>query len=449
MAGGTWTSQNKVLPGVYINVKTAPASQYTPGERGTVAICEPLSWGPASQILEIEAGADTFDLLGYDLNEAPQLLFLRQIFLGTDRTRGAQKVLLYRPQADSATTAKATLGTSSTLTTTAKYAGARGNDIAVSITADADNEGSFVVTTSVSGAVVDEQSVEELSALAENGWVTFSGTGTPEAAALTALTGGTDGTVQAAAYAAFLTALEPYTFDVLIYDGTDSTTQAAYKNFVERMRNDEGKKCQAVTAQYAAADSESVVSVYNGLALSDGTTLTPAQTCWWVGGATAGAKYNESLTYAKHPYAVDVSPRYSNSAMAEAITAGNLVLMEEFGEVKVVLDVNSLTTFTPERGEAFSKNRLIRAVDTIANEVYRTFSTQFIGRTDNNVYGRDLLKTSIIQLLNEMQANGGVQNFDAEDVTVSPGEAANAVVVTLAVQPVDAVEKIYITVTVE
>ena len=50
--------------------------------------------------------------------------------------------------------------------------------------------------------------------------------------------------------------------------------------------------------------------------------------------------------------------------------------------------------------------------------------------------------------LNEMQANGGVQNFTAEDVTVRAGNVIDSVLVDVAIQPVDSVEKIYMTVAV-
>lgn len=50
MAGGTWTAQNKVRPGVYINFRSDASIGFTLGSRGTVAICEPLSWGPVGQV---------------------------------------------------------------------------------------------------------------------------------------------------------------------------------------------------------------------------------------------------------------------------------------------------------------------------------------------------------------------------------------------------------------
>ncbi|MFC6546271.1 hypothetical protein [Cohnella cellulosilytica] len=38
MAGGSWTVQNKVRPGVYVNIVTAPKALGTLGERGIVSI---------------------------------------------------------------------------------------------------------------------------------------------------------------------------------------------------------------------------------------------------------------------------------------------------------------------------------------------------------------------------------------------------------------------------
>ena len=43
MAGGPWVSQNKKIPGVYINVKSQPAVQANVGDKGIVAIAKALS----------------------------------------------------------------------------------------------------------------------------------------------------------------------------------------------------------------------------------------------------------------------------------------------------------------------------------------------------------------------------------------------------------------------
>ncbi len=442
MAGGTWTSQNKKQPGVYINVKSNMTRGVSVGDRGVVAICEPLSWGPEEVLMTINVGDDIVPFIGYDSTNS-KTLFLREIFKGSGHTRGPVKVMLYRPATTGSAKAKATI---TPLTITAKYNGVRGNDISVSIIADPDNEGSFTVQTIVDGAVKDTQTGKAIADLKGNDWAVFSGTGDLAASAGTALSGGVDGTINNAAYSTFLTALEPHTFNILIYDGSDSTVQAAYVAFIKRMRDNLGKKCQAVMAS-VESDSDAVISVRNGVVLSDGTTLTPQQAAWWVGGAEAGANYSESLVYAQYPNAVNVSPRLTAAEIDEALGKGQIVFFEEFGSVKVVSDINTLTTYTSDKGEAFSFNQVIRILDTIANDVYKNFSQNYIGKISNNAAGRDLLKAWIVGYLNEIQANGGIQNFVADDVVVEAGEAINAVVITLAIQPVAAVEKIYITAT--
>ena len=114
--------------------------------------------------------------------------------------------------------------------------------------------------------------------------------------------------------------------------------------------------------------------------------------------------------------------------------------------MKVCTDINSLTSFSVDKGEEFSKNRVMRVLMQLCNDVYRHFSLYYIGKIDNNETGRSLLKGWLVGYLNDMYANGGVQNFTAEDVTVSAGNSVDAVVIEIWVHPVDSVEKIYITV---
>lgn len=447
MSGGIWTSQNKPLPGVYINVKSQGSVSANVGDRGRVAIAEPLSWGPTRTVQEITPGEDVTPFIGYDIT-SEKALFLREMMKGSDTTPGPSRILLYRPEGTGGVKASATIGQ---LTVTALYTGIRGNDITVVVSEEPDAGGSYTVKTVIDGTEKDSQTITDLSKLVANAWVSFSGTGTTvEETAGTALTGGTDPTVAAADYAAFLTAIEPYQFDILVYDGTDATTIQAFATFAQRVSNSIGKKCQAVMAgeTAAASNSEFVIAVNNGVTLTDGTQLTAQQAAWWLGGAEAGAMYNDSLTYAQYPGALEANPKLTEDQAAEAVQSGKICFIDTFGVVKVCTDINTLTTFTPEKGQEFSKNRIMRVLMQFCNDVYENFSSNYIGKTDNNENGRNLLKGWIIGYLNEMQANNGIQNFTAEDVTVLPGNSVDSVVINAAVQPVDSIEKIYMTVTV-
>lgn len=442
MAGGTWSSQNKVRPGVYIRFKTAKPTGLTVGERGTVAIAEPLSWGPVGVVQTIEAGANTVPFTGYDITNANNR-FLTEIFKGTNRTSAPTKVLLFRLLGTGAAIATATLDN---LTATAKYAGVRGNDITIIITAETTGD-TFTVDTVVDGDVVDEQTgAATVADLTNNDWVNWSGTGELAANVGVALQGGQNGTVDAAAYTSFLTAIEPYKFDVLIYDGSDPTVQAAMIGFVKRIAEESGVYSQLVTAGATNPDSRFVINVNSGITLEDGTELAANQVTWWVGGATAGASYNQGLTYATYPGAVDVSPKLTNSQYVAALNAGQFVLFADGGVVKVEQDINSLVTYTEDIGKVFHKNRVVRLCSTIANDVYDQFSANFVGVVNNNEAGRSRFKAAIVGYLLDIQGNQGIQNFTPDDVEVLPGADSDAVLINISVQAVDAAEKIYMTI---
>lgn len=437
MAGGIWDRQNKTRAGVYIRFSTAATMGLTVGSRGVVAICEPLSWGPIGVVSAIESGVDLMPLTGYEFGD-PHLRFLTEMFKGTNRTAGPSKVLLYRPAATNSAKATATLGN---LTATAQYDGVRGNDITVVIIAGTNN--TFTVNTVVSGVVVDSQVVSNIAGLVDNGWVKWSGTGALAANAGTALTGGLDGTVASSAHAAFLTAIEPYDFDIIAYDGTDSTTIAAYITFVKRIADENGQYAQLVVAT-TGADSQFVIEVTSGVTLDDGTSLAANQVVWWVAGAQAGAQYNESLTFAQYPGAVACTA-YTNAEYISGINAGNFMLVSDDSVVKVESDINSLVNTSEAIGAVYKKNRVMRLCSQIANDIYAEFSN-YIGAVNNNEEGRSRFKGAIVGYLLDIEAGGGIQNFDPDDVVVEAGTAIDAVVITVAIQVVDSVEKIYLTV---
>ena len=138
----------------------------------------------------------------------------------------------------------------------------------------------------------------------------------------------------------------------------------------------------------------------------------------------------------------------TNSQYIAALNGGQFVLTADNGRVYVEQDINSLVTFTPEVGSVFHKNRVVRLCSTIANDLYQQFSENYIGVINNNDEGRNMFKAAIISYLLTLQGEQAIQNFEAEDITVEQGEEIDSVVVTLALQVVDSVEKIYMTVTI-
>ena len=441
-AGGTWTVQNKVRPGIYFKFRSKNQQNLTVGDRGKVTICEPMSWGPVGKVMEIAAGDDLTPYTGYDITDAHNR-FASMIFSGSNRTAAPTKLLLYRPAA--ADSAKAT-GTIAPLTATAKYPGSRGNDIVVIVTALTEPAGSFQVSTVVDGVVKDQQTGKTVADLTGNDWVDFSGTGTLVANVGTQLSGGKDGEVNSAAYSTYLTNIEPYNFDSMLYDGEDATVKTAMETFIKRVNNEVGRFSQLVEANATNPDTRFIVNVCSGLVMNDGTTLTPKEAVWWVGGALSGATYANDLTNAAVPNAVDISPKMTHNQYVDAINAGKFVFNADDGTVRVEYDINSLVTYTSEIGEVYRYNRTMRLCNTIANDLYKQFAKSYVGIVDNTEDGRRQYKSAIVKYLDQIQASGGIQNFDGEtDVIVEAGEAKDAVLITLAIEAVGSTNKIYIT----
>ena len=342
--GGTWTSQNKILPGAYINFLTNAPLSITVGDRGIVALLQEVSKGTKGEMYRITA---------LDQSEWPAGVTAADKFLAGEALKGASTVIVY-------------------------------------------NLGSVAH---------DGEDLEDA-----------------------------------------LDALNTVQFNVLCYPYTTPANHATIKTWVEAVRNDEGVKIQAVMPDYDG-DSEAIINVTQAVKLADGTELTNAQTCAWVAGITAGANVNQSNTGRKYVGAIDVIPRMTKTEMEAAIAAGEFIFKVDTAQnVTAVYDINSLTSISPDKGKAFTKNRVIRAIDGINNDITTIFESNFVGKIDNNPDGRSLLRATLIEYFNELQRLNAIQNFQPEDVTVSPGTDIDAVVVDCYIQPVDSVEKIYITV---
>lgn len=438
MAGGTWLTQNKVRPGVYINFETEPKPLGTVGDRGIVTMALPLSWGATKEVITIEAGENLKNVLGYDITE-PEMLLIREAL------KRAKTLLLFR--LNGGTKASATHGE---LTVTAKYGGIRGNDISIVVQENIDDETKFDVQTLVDGSEVDIQTVKNVDDLIANNWVTFSGIGDLEGTAGLPLTGGLDGVVVNGDHTDYLEAVEVYEFNTMALVSKDAVLKGLYTSFVKRLRDDEGFKIQVVVENYPIADHEGVISVKNGVILADGTTLNSVLATAWVAGATAGANVNQSLTYQAYDDAVDVDERYTNSQIVNALKNGEFIFTHRQGRAVVEQDINTLTSFTPKHGKVFAKNRVIRVIDSINNDFQRIFESFYIGKVDNNDDGRNLLKGECINYMETLQGINAIQNFDgAQDILVEQGNEIDSVYSEVYVQPVDAIEKIYMKVEVK
>lgn len=441
IGGGTFTVQNKILPGAYINCVSL-GSVVKMGTRGVAALPLELNWGPENKVFSMYAedfNKTALTVFGYDPTAA-------DILLVREALKRARTLLIYRVNSGGEK-ATATVGG---MTVTAAYGGTRGNAISVAILTNADNATDVDVVTYLDGMVMDSQTVAKTSGsagLKANDFVTFGTAASLETAVATKLTGGTNGTVNGTAHTNALNAFEVESFNVIGYPGDDDTTKALYATFVKRLRDDEGKKVVGVLYDYKG-DNIGLINVKNGVVLNDGTTVPGEKAVAWVAGASAGAEINESLTNTAYDDAVDVDIKYTKSQFEAAIQAGEFVFYADYGTARVLTDINSLTTFGGGVTEDWTSNRVIRVLDGWANDVARIFGDSYIGKVTNSDTGRQLFKADLVSLALQYQDIDAISDFVSEDITIAQGAGKRDVAVDSALKPNDSMEKLYMTVVV-
>ena len=415
LGGGTFvTVGEKTMPGSYINFVSASRANFALSERGFVAIPLELDWGEEQKVVTLSLDDfrnNSLTVFGYNFSD-DAMKPLREIF------RHAQTVYFYR--LGTGTKAASTMAT-------AKYAGTRGNKIKIVTTAIISGETTtgYTVKTFLDDILVDTQEVSGATAttddLAVNDFVDWIAEVSLSAGTVN-LSGGANATITSGNYSSFLAAIEPYSFNVIGYAGTDSAIKALFAAFTQRLRDSLGIKFQCVLYQYATANYEGVISVENN-----------ADAVYWTVGALAGCPVNKSVTNAKYDGEYEISTNYTQEQLETALKSGKFVFHKVGEDVRVLEDINTLTTFTEEKSE----------IDQIGNDIAAIFNTRFLGIIPNDNSGRAALWNEIVKHHSNLQAIGAIENFSGDNVTIQEGNTKRSVVVNDVITPINCMTQLY------
>lgn len=432
LGGGTFTVQNKELPGAYINFVSAASANAALSDRGIATMPLELDWGAEGEIFEVtneDFMKSSLEIFGYEYTNE-KLKGLRDLFLNV-KTLYAYRLNSGGEKAEN-TFARAACG------------GVRGNDIITVIQNNVDDETLFDVKTLLGKAVVDEQTVSAAEELKDNLFVKWKEGITLEATAGTPLTGGTNGEVSGAAHQAYLDKAEGYTYNAMGAAVTDETAKSLYTAFNRRLRDEMGVKFQLVLYRQAA-DYMGVVSVKNRV-LDD--SWSEAGLVYWVTGIIAGCQVNRSNQNKVYNGGFEVEAVYTQSELKAALKAGEFVLHKVGRDIRVLEDINTMVTFTDEQGEVFKDNQTIRVMDQIANDIAVLFNTKYLGVVPNDNAGRISLWSDIVKHHEQLREIRAIEDFSDADVTVTEGNSKKSVTVTDLVTVVNAMGKLYMTVAV-
>lgn len=437
LGGGTFTLQNKVLPGSYINVVSTGNNASTMGERGVVALPMALSWGNPGEVITVTAeefATDSMKIFGYAY-DAPEMESLREVF------KHAEKVHIYNI-ADGDGAEKASI-ISGNFTPVAKKAGTLGNKLKIAIQKNLDDETRVDVSMYLDNTLVFSQTVLYFNELAENEFVEWVGGSSlndgntllyyVDVTAGTYLSGGKNGAVAATSYQNALDAFESRHFNILVCPVAEYID--LYVAYTKRMRDDVGVKFQTIIPKNASADYEGVIQLLE----------EQANGIYWAAGALAGCAENASCTNMTYDGELTIPTKYTRVELENYIKNGVFMFHDVEGETRVLIDINSLTTFTDEKNESFSGNQVIRVADGCSMDAARIFNNKFLGKIQNDAAGRVSLWNDILSNRREREVIRAIDLYDSGLLQVKQGEKRNSVVVTEVIVPISTMEKLYLT----
>lgn len=428
LGGGIFLTQNKVLPGTYINFVSAAKASANLSDRGIATMPLVLDWGKDDEIFEVTSSdfqKNSREIFGYDY-ASDKLKGLRDLFLN------AKTLLVYRlNQGEKAGNTFAT----------AKYSGERGNALKVVVKANADAPSNFDVMLYLDSEKIDSQTVGKMADLEDNAFVEWKKGATLAVNAGLPLAGGTNGNVTATNHQKYLAKAESYSFNTMGVVTTDDSIKSLYANFTKRMRDEVGAKFQLVLHK-KSFDYEGVINVKNTVK-GEGADLI-----YWVTGLEAGCDVNKSCLNRKYDGEYEVNAEFTQPELEKAIKAGEFALHKVGSDIRVLSDINSLVTVTEAKGEDFKDNQTIRVIDQIANDLAVLFNTKYLGNVPNDAEGRISLWADIVNHHEQLQGIRAIENFTGEDVKVGQGSSKKSVVVADKVTVVNAMAKLYMTVTI-
>ncbi len=427
LGGGKFLTQNKVLPGAYINFISAAKASANLADRGTCTMAFEMDWGKDGEIIEVtneDFIKNSKKIFGYDFADE-KMKNLRDLFIN------AKKLYAYRLNSGNKATCEYA---------DAKYSGIRGNDLKVVVQKNIDDESKYNISTLLDDKVVDTQIVATKEELKDNDYLDFkSDINITKLTSGTSLAGGINGTVTAGNHQDYLTKVESYPFNVIGLLSKDTPVKKLYEAFTKRLRDEVGQKFQAVIHDYKA-DYEGIINVKN-VTKDGGTELV-----YWVTGLEASTNINKSCLNKRYDGELDIVTEFSQGELKKAILHGEFALHNVGDDVRVLSDINSLTTVTDEKGEVFKDNQTIRVIDQIAMDIAHLFNTKYLGNVPNDKAGRTSLWSDIVKYHETLQDLRAIENFKDEDIVVEQGDDKKAVLISDYITVVNTMAKLYMVV---
>ncbi len=271
-----------------------------------------------------------------------------------------------------------------------------------------------------------------------------------------AIEGGTDPTVNVAAYSAAFEVLEAQRWNVLAIDTEDVAIQMVMQLFLNRIYKS-GKFCMGVIGEPTTVDFETrlihasayndyqMVYVGNGFVDIAGNVYEGYMAAARIAGLIAGTPSNESITHAAITGATELTEPLTNNQYERSIKAGMLTFsVSAANTVWVEQGINTLVVPTAKEDDGWKKIKRVKVRFELFQRLNDTVEV-LIGKINNDPDGR----MTIIQVSNGVcQAMVGEKKLlagahvELDSNNAPEGDSAWFVVYA---DDIDALEKMYYT----
>lgn len=214
-----------------------------------------------------------------------------------------------------------------------------------------------------------------------------------------------------------LTYFEGVEFNLMCMPSAESGDITAIKAFIKKMNDVVKYKCDAIVAN-DKADSEAIINYTAKNIVVGGESVTTANHTARIAGLIEGTPLHQSITFATLSD-VDSIENLTKEQADSRIDAGELILVREMGKVRVARGVNSLTTLTDTKGNAFQKIKLRKTLNLIHNDLRRVIVEKYIGKVPNNYDNKCILITEIKNYLDELSSEQLIEKVNTVGIDLS------------------------------
>lgn len=446
----------RILPGVYVNTHEEGLITTQPGAVNVIGIIGTANWGPINEVVTIGSFAEAVE---YFKTDEAGLTLIKALELAY--ANGATTVRVVRIASTSAAKATKNLlsGSTPVIKLDAKHKGSYGNNISVTVTANAGtpaNRDVKITDGVVVETYINKSSNTEIADAINAQSVLVDATvleTTPlvDATSETFLTGGDSGSgVTNADYVNGLTFLETVDVNIVNLAGqSDNALMASLEAHCQNMalvRRDRigvggsslGENLSSIFARTVKSDrfvfvapGVKVVDRITGEEVTRAGAYAAAAIC----GMLASRDVQVSLTNKTLSGVSDVETAYSDANLKDLITNNVLAIKKKNG-IRVA---KAITTST---NTAWTQITTRRIVDYVKAGTYSA-GDQFIGLL-NNPRVRSALKGVLDAFLNDLYLNEILVGYSVDVYATRADEIAGVCKVTMNIQPVFSIDYIQV-----